>query len=78
MNRALFVIYVVLTSACATPVATCSCTAEQSCVFRAGAVNPTCEKSCDVTDAGIACPSGTSCLCAASCKGCKDCVAVCL
>jgi hypothetical protein len=74
----LFMSFAAVLAACGTPTATCKCSDAEACVFRTGAVNPTCEKTCDVSDAGTACASGTSCGCAASCQGCKNCVAVCL
>lgn len=54
-----------------------SCPAGQDCVYVAGAMSPACHAGCELgADAGT-CASGTSCACAGTCPGCKNCVPVC-
>ncbi|MEW5738046.1 MAG: hypothetical protein AB1938_03915 [Myxococcota bacterium] len=65
--------------ACGTTAPVCtpgSCPVGQHCVFVGAATAPACTPSCENVDAGT-CASGTSCGCAASCQGCKNCVLVC-
>ncbi|MBL8911514.1 MAG: hypothetical protein JNM17_12540 [Archangium sp.] len=74
-----FALLSLLLAACGTP-QLCkpgSCPTGQHCVYVRNEATPSCNPACDVgVDAGT-CASGTSCDCAPSCAGCKNCVPVC-
>lgn len=75
--RAFGLFIAVALSACGST-ATCKCSEGNACVFVGAEVMPSCRPTCDRSDGGMSCPSGTTCGCGGSCAGCDNCVQVCL